>query len=292
MSSPQRIDDRPTPPERPADAHKGHFGRALIVAGSEGLSGAACLAGFGALRGGVGLLWLGVPRCIAPIVAAVESSWMTLWLNDAEGCLDGAALPVLEESLEGKNVLAIGPGLGRTPVVRDLVQSLYARAAVPLVLDADGLDAFSEEASKLRSRTTPAARVLTPHAGEFARLTGLGVDASESRREESALRFASDNRVTLLLKGPRTVITDGERLAVNTTGGEALATGGSGDVLTGLITALLAQGLDAFDAARLGAWVHGLAGEVAGERWTSRAACASDIHASIPDAWRRLESDC
>jgi ADP-dependent NAD(P)H-hydrate dehydratase len=283
----ERIDKLPAPPARPDDAHKGTFGRVVIIAGSEGMSGAACLSGYGALRGGAGLVTLAIPRSVAATVAAVEPSWLTRPLADVDGRLSADASPALDEMLDSQTVVAIGPGLGQSPGVRAVVQRLYETCALPLVVDADGLNAWVGSTQRLGQRTGNAPRVLTPHPGEFARLTGRSVATDAAQREACVAEFAAQHRLTLLLKGPRTVVSDGARLAVNATGNSGMATAGSGDVLTGLIASLLAQGLDTFDAARLGAHLHGLAGDCAAQTHGGRAMIASDIHAALGAAWER-----
>ena len=287
MKAIERIDKLPTPPARPDDAHKGTFGRVLIVAGSEGMSGAACLSGYGALRGGAGLVTLAIPRCIASTVATVEPSWLTRALPDVDGRLSADASLVLDAMLESQSVVAIGPGLGQSSEVRTVVQRLCETCALPLVVDADGLNAWVGSTERLGERVGDAARVLTPHPGEFARLTGRRIPTAASQREACVAEFAARHRLTLLLKGQGTIISDGARLAVNSTGNSGMATGGSGDVLTGLIASLLAQGMNAFDAARLGAHLHGLAGDCAAETHGGRSMIASDIHEALGAAWER-----
>lgn len=286
-AAPELVTRLPHAPPRPVDAHKGTFGRVLIVAGSRGMSGAACLAGLGALRGGAGLVHVAVPAGIQPIVAGYEPSYLTSDLaEDAAGRIASSSLEPLQARLTGMSAAAIGPGLGQSEGVQHVVRQLYATAGCPLVVDADGLNALA--GSPLLDAFPTAPRILTPHPGEFARLTGLSTEQIQSNRETVALEFARRTGTILLLKGAGTVITDGRRLAINDTGNPGMATGGCGDVLTGIIAALLAQGLAAFEAAQLGAWLHGRAGDLASEHLSCCGLIASDLPPYVARAWNEL----
>lgn len=277
----------PTLPARPEESHKGTFGKALIVAGSRGMSGAACLAGLGALRGGAGLVQLAVPAGILPIVAAVEPSHLTVSLpEDDHGRISRLAAREILGLAPDCSAMAIGPGCGTSPDLLELVHLVYTTVSVPLVVDADGLNALSRLSGGLPQ--APAPRVLTPHPGEFARLLGTDTKSVQADRETLAAEFAAKHGVIVLLKGHRTVITDGQRTAINTTGNSGMATGGTGDVLTGLITALLAQGMTAFDAARLGAHLHGLAGDLAASELSRPGLIASDLARYLGKAWLQV----
>jgi ADP-dependent NAD(P)H-hydrate dehydratase len=284
----ERIAELPALPQRPDDAHKGSYGRVLIIAGSRGMSGAACLAGMGALRGGAGLVYLAVPAGLVPIVAAVEPSYLTIPLpEDDHGQLSLEAELPLNDVVPKNSSVAVGPGLGQSDDLSMLVRWLYSKVEKPIVFDADGLNALARMPELLSQ--APAPRILTPHPGEFARLSQSDIGAVQQDREESAVRFAQEHGVVLLLKGHGTIITDGRRMAVNTTGNSGMATGGTGDVLTGLIAALLAQGLPAFEAAQLGAHLHGLAGDLAAEELSMPALIASDLPWYLGAAWQRCE---
>lgn len=290
----QRVVELPSPPSRPDDAHKGTFGRVLIVAGSRGMSGAACLSGLGALRGGAGLVFVATPMGIAPIVAAMEPSYLTLPLaEDDHGRLSIEAQLTLADALKEASSVVIGPGWGQSDDLRQLARWLYGTVEVPMVVDADALNALARLpgalASHPRADEKPLDRVLTPHPGEFARL--LGVDSAgyvQQRREELAARFAGEHNVVLVLKGYQTIVTDGARLALNTTGNSGMATGGTGDVLSGLIAALLAQGMPGFEAAWLGVHLHGLAGDLAAEDLSQPGLIASDLPRYLGRAWEKL----
>lgn len=286
MPVPERMTERPEPPPRPDEGHKGTFGRLLLIAGSRGMSGAAILAGQGALRGGAGLVSIAVPRSIQSIVAASEPSYLTIPLeDDAEGRLTTASLETIQTSVEGKNAVGLGPGLGQSLGVQRIVHDLYQRCDIPLVVDADALNALAEDVSLLSQYAGP--RILTPHPGEFSRLTNQSAPASEER-EERAVAFARSHQVVLVLKGARSVVTDGERVYINTTGNSGMATGGTGDVLTGVLTALLAQGMEPFAAAQLGVYLHGLAGDLAAEELSRPGLIASDLPRFLCHAWQQM----
>jgi NAD(P)H-hydrate epimerase len=284
-----RITNLPELPARPDDAHKGTFGRVLIAAGSRGMSGAASLAGLGALRGGAGLVYVATPAGIVPIVAAVEPSYLTIPLpEDAAGRLSGDAGNTLESLAANQSAIAIGPGWGQSDELTELACRLFTNIDRPMVIDADALNALAKHPDVLSS--AKAERILTPHPGEFARLVGSDIATIQANRENTAAQFARDHGVVLLLKGSGTVITDGHRLAINDTGNCGMATGGAGDVLTGLIAALLAQGMSAFEAAQLGAHLHGIAGDLAADDLSQPGLIASDLPHYLALAWKRFDS--
>ena len=285
----QHIEKLPALPVRPSDGHKGTFGRVVIVAGSRGMSGAACLCGYGALRSGAGLVTLAVPDCIAAIVASVEPCWMTLPLSDDGKNLAPSASLQLDDFLRGQSVVAVGPGLGQAEAVGNCVRRCYANCERPMVVDADGLNAFARCREKLLVGSRCGSRILTPHPGEFARLSGLDLQTIQNNRVDVAIEFSKKWGVVLVLKGANTVVSDGTQVAINSTGNSGMGTGGSGDVLTGIIAGLMAQDMEPFDAAQLGAHLHGLAGDVAAQQLTERSLIASDIHAFVSVAWKQLE---
>lgn len=280
----------PQIPVRPVNGHKGTFGRALIVAGSRGMSGAACLAGVSALRGGAGLVSVACPQGIQPIVAGYEPGYMTIGLpEDADGQLSNAAVDDVPRMIDGKDSVGIGPGLGTSTDLPEVVCRLCA-AACPVVLDADGLNALAATVRNggWEGVEHPGVRVLTPHPGEFSRLSGLPMSEIENDRSGTASDFAKRNNVILVLKGAGTVVTDGERISINPTGNSGMATGGSGDVLTGLTAALLASGGDPFEMTRLAVYLHGLAGNLAAEALSQPALIASDLPRFLGAAWKQL----
>lgn len=283
-----RPPELPTAPRRDDDAHKGSFGHLLLVAGSRNMSGAARLSGLAALRGGVGLLTIATPRSAQSIVAMQNPAWMTLPLDEADDGLAGGVAEQIETAWRGKHALALGPGLGQVATTQQAIRQIYATCPLPMVLDADGLNAFAQDPSQLATRAEDAPRILTPHPGELARLLDCDVQQIQQDRAAVAERFAREHRVTLLLKGPATIITDGRRQCVNRTGNSGLARGGTGDVLTGLIGALLAQGMNPLDAGVLGAHLQGAAGDIAAQRYTKEAMLVTELLDCLPEAWRAL----
>jgi NAD(P)H-hydrate epimerase len=270
---------------RPLDSNKGAFGRILVVAGSRGMTGAAVLCASAALRGGAGLVRVATPEEVLPIVAAGNPCYMTAPLpQDEQGQLADRAEAGLLYLAQTNDVVAAGPGLGRSPALTALVIALLDKTSTPLVLDADALNAIQHQASHLAGRSAPV--ILTPHPGEFARLISLDIAAVQARRQDLAVRFAQDNGVVLVLKGQGTLVTDGRQLFENTTGNPGMATGGTGDVLTGLIAALLGQDLKPFAAAQLGVYLHGLAGDLARDALGEVALIASDLLLYLPAAFR------
>ena len=273
---------------RKSESHKGDFGRCLLVGGSRGMSGAIALAGMATLRSGAGLVKLAVPDACLDVVAAFEPSYMTVPLpGDEAGRLSLAARERIAELVEVSTCLACGPGLGRSAALDELVPWLYRTVTRPLVFDADALHALANQRRALVSPGGP--RILTPHAGEFRRL----IDDSRSQLSPPALReravaLAQECGVIVVLKGHRTLITDGQRGTCNTTGNPGMATGGSGDVLTGVVTALVGQGLPPFEAAQLGVHVHGLAGDLAADQLGQISLVASDLIRFLPAAFRTV----
>jgi NAD(P)H-hydrate epimerase len=288
LSSPELVHSLPRLPPRPADAHKGLFGRVLVIAGSRGMSGAAVLCSSAALRGGAGLVTVALPHEILPIVASGNPCYMTAPMpQDDDGRLSGEAWPSLARLVESASAVAVGPGLGQSQGLPALLGSLLEQTAGPLVLDADALNGLVGRLDLLaRRQASKPAPVLTPHPGEFGRLTGLSTGQVQARRQELALAFAAEHRLVLVLKGHGTIVTDGRRVFVNPTGNPGMATGGSGDVLTGLIGALLAQGLEPFAAAQLGVYLHGRAGDLARDRLGEVSLIATDLLQELPAAFR------
>jgi NAD(P)H-hydrate epimerase len=269
---------------RAPDSHKGDFGRALLIGGSQGMAGAIAMAGMAALRSGAGLVKLATPSMCQPTVASFEPSLMTASLPcDGEGRITNWAVPLLAQIAEEATAVAVGPGLGRSEELLEVVAWLYQSIAQPMVVDADALYALSQQPKILENAGGP--RVLTPHPGEFARLIGRERIPSEER-ESLARDFARKTGAVVVLKGHRSVITDGQQLALNATGNPGMATGGTGDVLSGIITALLCQKLTPYDAARLGVHVHGLAGDLAAAELGQVGMIASDLIEYLPTAWQ------
>ena len=272
---------------RAAESHKGDFGRVTVVAGSRGKAGAAHLAAMGALRSGVGLLTVATPVSTQPLVAAMAPEYMTEGVaEDSTGCISPAALDVVLE--QDHDVIACGPGLGRTPGVAEFVRELVSRTTVPLVLDADALTVLEGDSSALAG-SEDRHIIITPHPGEMARLVGRSVEEVQANRIEMALDFAVSRHVYVILKGHRTLLaTPSGRVFINPTGNAGMATGGTGDVLTGIVAAWLAQLLDAEAACRLGVYLHGAAVDLAEVREGQIGLLASDVVAHLGAALKRL----
>jgi NAD(P)H-hydrate epimerase len=253
----------------------------VVFAGSRGMSGAAVLTGTTALRGGAGLVTMAVPESVRPAVCSHDPSLMTIGLpENARGQVSVRALSEVLSLSAKADAVACGPGWGASSSTRAIATALYRQAECPVVFDADALNVLALELRDgLEKPRHP--RVLTPHPGEFSRLTGLETKEIQVHREDAAAEFAKTHGVVLLLKGHETVITDGERVALNSTGNPGLATGGAGDVLTGLITAFLAGGMPAFEAAHLAAHVHGLAADLIVRELSEPGLIASDLPRAI-----------
>ena len=249
-------------PVRPRFSHKGDYGRVLLVCGSVGFTGAAALAARAALRTGAGLITAATPRQVWPIVAAKLDEPMVLPMADDEaGRLSLQAAPALTQLLAKADACLIGPGLGRSKALDALVAALVGEARCPVVLDADGINAMAGHIDRLREAACPL--ILTPHDGEFLRLSpGAALPPADfDARADRAMALARKLSAVVLLKGYRTAITDGKRLYRNETGNPGMATGGSGDVLAGMLVSLLGQGLAPLEAAAAAAWLHGAAGD-------------------------------
>jgi ADP-dependent NAD(P)H-hydrate dehydratase / NAD(P)H-hydrate epimerase len=271
---------------RAADGHKGDYGRVLIVAGSRGKTGAAHLAAVGALRSGAGLVTVATPGCCLPTIAAMGPEYMTEPLPESDAGLhpDG-----VDQALEmARDVIALGPGLGQAPGTRTFIHQLVDRATMPLVIDADGLNAFADDPDRLAGREGRDV-IITPHPGEMARLVGMSSDEVQASRLEIARNFATAHHVYVVLKGHRTLIaTPDEKVFINPTGNPGMATGGTGDVLTGMIAAWLAQLLDAEAACKLAVYLHGMAGDLAEADEGEVAMTSADVAGHLGDAIMEL----
>ncbi len=265
-------------PVRPRNSHKGDYGSVLLLCGSTGLTGAAVLAAQAASRTGSGLVFLGVPQVVYPICAAQCRSQIVFPLAcDGQGRLSLAALEEIKARLPRMDAVLLGPGLGRGGDLPALVRAVLSTCRVPLVLDADGLNALDGHIDVLRGSTCPL--VLTPHDGEFLRLGG---DPMAIDRVEEARRMARLGTCVLLLKGHRTIITDGHTVYRNTTGNPGLACGGSGDVLAGILVSLLGQHVMPLEAAAAAAWLHGAAGDMCAGRLGEYGMIPEDLLPVLP----------
>lgn len=289
----------PTLPPRDSRSHKGDFGRAMIVGGSQGMSGAVAMTGLACLRSGAGLVTVAAPKSVLPTIASYCPAYTTLPLvEDDHGRIHWANTSELEAASDEFDAWAVGPGLSSPDKATDLVGRMYGAWLAPLVVDADGLNALAAyERTREPILNRPGGpRILTPHPGEFARLAhdpslGQMAKGSDAERLDAATELAhrdDTNQTIVLLKGHRTVITDGEQYAFNTTGNPGMATGGCGDVLTGIVTAMLCQDMEPFAAARLAAHVHGLAGDLAAEQLGEVSLIATDLIEFLPRAFLSL----
>ena len=274
--------------KRPARSHKGDFGRVFILAGSRGMTGAAHLAGMGALRSGAGLVTVGVPESVYSIVAKRGAELMARPLPATpEGTLSLRGFPGIKRFCAAQSVLAIGPGLSQNIDTQKLIRKILRTAKLPLVIDADGLNALTGHRKALAACRGRA--VLTPHPGEFVRVFGGRLDSSDALRKKRAVGVAKEYGCVIVLKGHHTAVASpGGNYHVNATGNPGMATAGSGDVLTGMIAALIGQGLSCYDAACLGAHAHGFAGDLAAKKMGETSLVAGDILGSLPEAFKKL----
>lgn len=275
-------------PRRSPDSHKGTFGHLLVIAGSLRMSGAAALTSLSALRAGAGLVTLALPAHLAGTRPGLPPEVMTEPLpHTDEGTVGRKAGDVLRKIAVDKDVVAIGPGLSTHPETQEIIREVLMWCEKPLVVDADGINALVGHLGLLEKRRSPV--ILTPHPGEMARLMGATSHVVQSDRMRAAEEFSRTHKVLLVLKGARTIVADEKgRLFLNPTGNPGMATAGSGDVLTGMIAGLIAQGLSPLSAAQAGVYLHGLAGDLASQDKGERGMIASDIIEKIPPALRMM----
>jgi NAD(P)H-hydrate epimerase len=275
---------------RPAESNKGNYGHVMVVGGALGKAGAAAMAGMAVLRVGAGLSTVATAKSALGTVAGFHPELMTEPLPETDvGTISKNSLDRIEELARGKTVLAIGPGISRDPQTAELVRSLVARLRLPVVLDADGLNAFEGCAGELKGagRTL----VITPHPGEMARLSGCSIADVQKDRLGMARKFAREHELIVVLKGHRTLVVepDGEAW-VNTTGNPGMATGGTGDILTGMVAGMIAQhSVSAFLAVLAAVHLHGLAGDVMREKVGEHSLVATDLLQGLPEAFRQTQ---
>ena len=272
---------------RKRDTHKGHYGHLLIVGGSPGLTGAVCLASQAALRIGAGLVTVGVPRSLHAIFEIKLTEVMSFPLEETkENTLAIKAFPSITALLNKIDVLALGCGASQHTSTQRLMTRMIVQLKKPLIIDADGINALSKDINVLKHRSAKQI-ILTPHLGEFSRLLKRSPDSIKRDRKKLAKEFAFKYNLVLILKGHHSIVTNGRSLFENTTGNPGMATAGSGDALTGIVAGLVAQGLEAFEAAKCGAYLHGLAGDLAAKYKTQSGVIASDIIEYLPQALRQ-----
>jgi ADP-dependent NAD(P)H-hydrate dehydratase / NAD(P)H-hydrate epimerase len=273
---------------RPADSNKGNYGHVLVIGGSLGKAGAAAMAGISALRAGAGLATVSTAKSVLPNVAGFHPELMTEPLPETDaGTIAMSARARIAELTKGKTVLAIGPGISREPETSEFVRNAVAKTPAPVVLDADGLNAFEGHANELKG--TGRTLVITPHPGEMARLAALSIPDVQKDRLGVARKFAREQELIVVLKGHRTLVVkpDGEAW-VNTTGNPGMSTGGTGDILTGMVAGMIAQHpKDAFAAVLVAVHLHGLSGDVMRETMGEHSLIATDLLKGLPEAFRR-----
>lgn len=275
-------------PKRPEDSNKGDFGKVLVVAGSKGMTGAAVLSAYSALRSGAGLVTLATAESERQIVASFYPEIMTAGLSSKDGIICTDALKDIFRLSAEKDVIVFGPGLGKSSDIGLILSEILKNYTGILIIDADGLNALSKNVDILREKACEV--ILTPHPGEMSRLCKLTTKEIQQKRAAVADDFAAKYDVCVALKGSKTVVSSKSEVSfVNPTGNSGLATAGTGDVLAGVIAAFAAQGLKPFDAAKLGVYIHGAAGDVAKESRGTHGMIASDVAESIPQAILRIE---
>jgi NAD(P)H-hydrate epimerase len=278
-------DQVPKLPVRKAEMHKGDFGRLLAIGGSVGMAGAISLTGMAALRSGAGLVKIAVPDRIQSTVASYCSCYMTVGCGDNNGSFAIQSLADMKSDLDWAEVLVLGPGMGRGVAQQEMSAELYRRAGQPTVIDADALNALSDGQVNLGEHAGP--RILTPHAGELQRLLRQSYPSRNSL-ENAAIELSRSYGIIVVLKGHHTLITDGQQSLRNQTGNPGMATGGAGDVLSGMIGALLSQQMSPLNAARLAVHWHGLAGDLVAARIGQHSLIATDLIEALGVAAQQL----
>ena len=275
-------------PPRLADSHKGTFGTLLTVCGSYGMAGAALLCARGALRSGVGLLRAALPQSVYPLLVEAVPEAVFLPVAEQAGCFSAAAIPALTDAFAAADAVVVGCGMGRGEGQTAVVHHLLANSPVPVILDADGINAVTPHILTEEARSAPL--ILTPHPGEMARLLGITTTQVQGDRVGVACRLAQTTDAVVVLKGHRTVIAapDG-RVAENPTGNPGMATGGSGDVLAGIIGSLAAQGLPPYDAAVCGVYLHGAAGDLAAAKHSQHGMLPTDLIEELGSLFLQFE---
>ncbi|MDP8215839.1 MAG: NAD(P)H-hydrate dehydratase [Candidatus Kaelpia imicola] len=274
---------------REKDSHKGDYGRVFILAGSAGMSGAAILASLASLRSGAGLVYLGIPQGLSNIVQEKLTEVITIPLKETKsGSISLSALRQIRPLLKKADLVLVGPGLSQNKQTKNLVRRLIAEVKKPIILDADGISSFKRKARLLKKRKATSL-ILTPHLGEFSTISKIKIDKIKKDREGIAKDFAKKFNLTLVLKGHNTLVVSpyGDSY-INDSGNPGMATAGSGDVLSGVIASLRAQGLSDYEASSLGVYIHGRAGDLAQEKKTSLSLIASDIIYFLTSVFKEL----
>ncbi|MCQ9206322.1 MAG: NAD(P)H-hydrate dehydratase [Omnitrophica bacterium] len=275
-------------PRRREDSHKGDFGHVFVLAGSQGMTGAAFLASQAAMRSGSGLVTCGVPKSLNAIMETKLTEAMTLALPEVkDGALALPAEKIILQFVKKTDAVVVGPGISRHPETQKLVRNLLEKINKPVILDADGIIALAGNADILKKRILPT--VLTPHPGEMSRLVGKDVRAIQANREKTASDFAKKHKVILALKGRKTVIADPKgNTYINRTGNSGMSTAGVGDVLTGMIASFVGQGINPYSATVIGVYLHGLAGDLAAKEKGQFSLIATDLLEKLPQAIKKI----
>jgi NAD(P)H-hydrate epimerase len=272
---------------RQKDTHKGDYGHVFILAGSAGMTGAAFLASQAALLSGSGLVTLGIPKSLNPIMETKLTEVMTLPLEETSGqSLSSSCEKDILDFAARADALAIGPGISRNKDTQKLIRNIIKNVDKPVVLDADGVNAYEEKPDELKGRKAPL--VITPHPGEMSRIAKKSIQEIQKDRQSLAKRISREFDTVVVLKGFKTVVAQKDELYVNENGNPGMATGGIGDVLTGMIASLIGQGLDLFGAAKLASYVHGIAGDLAMREQGEISLIATDILHKLPAAFKGL----
>lgn len=287
----------PQLPARLSTGHKGTFGRVLLIGGSVGMAGSISLSGLAALRSGSGLVSVATPKSVQSVVASFNPCYMTIGLDVSEtGELaeSNSADFLTALRLNEMDAVGIGPGLGQSVAAAALLKLVLGSASCPVVLDADALN-IAAQSDLLRHTDRRQPIVITPHPGEFSRLCGQPIPRTPADREQAAIEFAqscqsSTHPLIVVLKGAGTIVTNGHRMFRNKTGNSGMATGGTGDVLTGIVTSLMGQKMEPLAAAALAVHIHGLAGDLAAAKFSERGMIAADLLDCLPQAWLQLSS--
>jgi len=278
---------------RKSNTHKGSYGRVLVLAGSPGLTGAACLCSKAALRSGSGIVTLGVPESLNPVMEVKLTCVMTHPLPETKDyTLSNKSKKEIMKLCESHDIVALGPGLSQQPETKELILWLIKNIDRDMVIDADGLNALADDVNVLHKIQKSV--VLTPHPGEMSRLAGFGAakDVQKDRLNTASQfvqsfqkKLCNERRLILVLKGDKSIVADSSKVYINRTGNPGMATAGAGDVLTGIIASLIGQGHDVFEASQLGVYIHGLAGDIAANKKGELSMIASDIIEYLPDAF-------
>lgn len=276
---------------RDKNSHKGTYGRVGIIGGSIGMCGSVYMSALSSLKMGSGLVYNIVPKSISDIMQIKSMENIIIPIDDVDGRFSSKSVPIILEKINKYNAIAIGPGMSDFKDSDIFMENLITKVNMPIVIDADGINAISKNPEILNKLTEKHSAILTPHPMEMSRLSGYSVKEIQENREKIALEVSKKYNVILVLKGHNTIVTDGHGIYINNTGNPGMATAGSGDVLTGIILSLLGQGIEGFDAAKLGVYIHGLSGDIASFEIGEDGLMAGDIIRYIPKAIKNIKGN-